>query len=219
MARSYRQFCSIARALDVVGDRWALLVVRELLLGPKRYSDLIDRLPGIGSNILSQRLKDLEEGGVAERRQLPPPTPVTVYELTDAGRGLRQVVEALGRWGLGLWDAPRPDDTVRPAWLLGLIAAHARPRPRAGGRAETVEVRVGGEVHHLEVSGGRLWAYDGPAIRPAGVIALETDTLFRLATGQLALADAARSVVRIEGDPAAARRVLAAIRGSVAPPR
>src|SRR3954453_5510820 len=97
--RKYDQGCGSARALELVGDRWALLVVRELLLGPKRFTDLRDGLPGIGPNVLSQRLKELEEIGVLRREQLPPPAASTVYELTEWGHELEEILVRLGRWG------------------------------------------------------------------------------------------------------------------------
>ena len=96
--RSYGQFCGVAHALDLVGERWALLVVRELVLGPKRFTDLAAGLPGIGTNILTARLRELEQTGVVERRVLPPPAGSTVYELTPYGRELEPVLLALGRW-------------------------------------------------------------------------------------------------------------------------
>src|SRR2546421_12497777 len=99
VTRSYQQFCGIARALDLAGERWALLVVRELVLGPKRFTDLRAGLPGIGSNVLAARLKELEQNGVVARRRLPPPAASAVYELTEYGRELEEVVLAFGRWG------------------------------------------------------------------------------------------------------------------------
>ena len=98
-SRTYDQFCGIARALDLVGERWALLVVRDLILGPKRFTDLRRGLAGIGTNILAARLKELERGGVVRRRTLPPPAASAVYELTDYGRALEGPLLALGRWG------------------------------------------------------------------------------------------------------------------------
>src|SRR3954447_23283874 len=105
--RSYAQACGTAFALDLVGDRWALLVVRELILGPKRFTDLRDGLPGIGPNVLSQRLKELEDSGVLRRRTLPPPVGSTVYELTEWGRELDEVVIRLARWGARSPKMPR----------------------------------------------------------------------------------------------------------------
>src|SRR6266542_1496523 len=116
--RSYDQYCALARALDVIGERWTLLVVRELLLGPKRYKDLLDGLPGIGTNLLAQRLRELEENGLVRRRRLPAPAGVAVYELTEAGRALEDSVLALGRWGAAFLGVPRTTDRYRPGWYV-----------------------------------------------------------------------------------------------------
>src|SRR2546423_9041183 len=114
--RKYDQGCGSAHALDLIGDRWALLVVRELVLGPKRFSDLRAGLPGIGPNVLSQRLKELEQVGVLRRRVLPPPAASTVYELTEWGAELEDVLVRLGRWGARSPDMPR-EAATRPDWL------------------------------------------------------------------------------------------------------
>jgi DNA-binding HxlR family transcriptional regulator len=109
----------------VIGERWTLLVVRELLLGPKRYKDLLDGLPGIGTNLLAQRLRELEENGLVRRRRLPAPAGVAVYELTEAGRALEDSVLALGRWGAAFLGVPRTTDRYRPGWyVLSMLARH-----------------------------------------------------------------------------------------------
>lgn len=116
--RSYGQFCSIARALDVVGDRWTLLVVRELLLkGACRFTDLKNGLPGVATNLLSTRLKELEEAGLVSRTDAPPPVATALYDLTEDGRALEPVLQALGLWGLRLIDGDRPEDTFQAHWL------------------------------------------------------------------------------------------------------
>src|SRR5258707_12347535 len=120
--RSYGQFCAAAKALDVVGERWTLLVVRELLLGPRRFTDLLAALPGLGTSLLASRLKQLEAAGVIRREQLPPPAGSWVYQITDAGLGGALVVKALADWGAGLLETPGPGEAVRAAWL-------ARPKP------------------------------------------------------------------------------------------
>ena len=112
--RTYDQYCAVARALDVVGERWTLLLVRELLTGPKRFKDLLDGLSGIGTTLLTARLKDLEGKGILRRTILPPPAGSKVYELTDLGHSLEPVVMALSRWGLKLLDAPRREEVSRP---------------------------------------------------------------------------------------------------------
>src|SRR5688572_9950283 len=118
MRRRYDQYCSAARALDLVGERWTLLVVRELLLWPRRYTDLAAGLPGIGSGLLASRLKELEAQGLVARRRLFPPASSIVYELTPAGRELEPVLDGLARWGARWLGAPRPEDAIRPRWVM-----------------------------------------------------------------------------------------------------
>ena len=117
--RSYRQYCALAKALDVIGDRWTLLIVRELLLtGPSRYTDLRNGLPGIATNLLSDRLRELEAAGLISRVQAPPPVATTLFSLTDRGEALRPVLDALGGWGVPyMAEAPAPDDAFRGRWL------------------------------------------------------------------------------------------------------
>src|SRR5262250_1013315 len=115
--RSYSQFCGVAHALDLVGERWALLVVRELLGGPRRFTDLAKGLPGIRTNILTSRLKELERAGVVQRRTLPPPAASNVYELTEYGRELEPIVLSLGRWGAKTLGPPDPGWSFRPGGL------------------------------------------------------------------------------------------------------
>lgn len=129
--RSYDQYCAVARALDAVGERWSLLIVRELLAGPRRYTDLHADLPGVSTDILAARLKQLESEGVVERRRLERPANATVYELTGRGAELRPVVEALGGWGLDALGEQRPTDAVRTHWVTG-GAVTAGPSGAAG---------------------------------------------------------------------------------------
>src|ERR687884_2186422 len=130
-ARSYRQFCGIARALDLVGERWALLVVRELVLGPKRFSDLREGLPGIATNVLTQRLQQLRRDGVVARRRLPPPAASSVYELTEYGQELVPIMLALGRWGARTMGARSPEQTLRAEWLAVALKAFYQPEAAA----------------------------------------------------------------------------------------
>jgi DNA-binding HxlR family transcriptional regulator len=130
--RSYNQYCAVARALDIVGERWTLLVVRELLTGPKRFKDLLEGLPGIGTNLLAARLKDLEGYGVVHRTTLPPPAGSKVYELTELGSSLELVVAALGRWGLEFLGAPDQEDDLRPVWAVVAVRSAVKQEAARG---------------------------------------------------------------------------------------
>jgi DNA-binding HxlR family transcriptional regulator len=155
MRKSYEQYCPIAHALDLVGERWALLVVRELMHGPKRYTDLTGHLPGIGTNILAARLRALEECGIVAKRKLPPPAASQVYELTEYGRSLRPVMRELALWGARSLGPPTAGDELFPGWLenaLDTILAPVAPSGR-------FEFRVGSEVASLvdgEVQAGSI---------------------------------------------------------------
>jgi DNA-binding HxlR family transcriptional regulator len=145
MAKHYEQYCPVAHALELVGERWSLLIVRELLKGPKRYTDLADALPRIGTNVLAARLKDLEGCGIIAKRRLPPPTPAQVYELTPYGVALKPVVRELARWGLRSLPAPGEDEPLAPGWLPDALDTFFAPvAPDA-----TFEFRIGGEVAAL----------------------------------------------------------------------
>lgn len=140
--RSYDQYCAVARALDAVGERWSLLIVRELLAGPRRYTDLHADLPGVSTDILATRLKQLEGEGLVLRRRLERPANATVYELTERGATLRGVVDALGAWGLGLLGEQRPTDAVREHWITGAadaVGSGSGGAPAVAGRRENVE--------------------------------------------------------------------------------
>jgi DNA-binding HxlR family transcriptional regulator len=142
MRKCYDQYCPVAHALDLVGERWALLIVRELMRGPKRYTDLAEHLPGIGTNILASRLRDLEAGGILAKRKLPPPAASRVYELTEYGRGLKPVIRELALWGARSVGPPSGDDELFPGWLenaLDTVLAPVAPPGR-------FEFRVGDEV-------------------------------------------------------------------------
>jgi DNA-binding HxlR family transcriptional regulator len=211
--KQYGQFCSVARALDLLGDRWAMLVVRELLLGPKRYTDLLDGLPGVGTNVLAVRLRELEDAGILIRQKLPPPAPATVYALTDDGRALRPVVDELARWGLRLMDGPKRGDAMRVGWLVYSLAISAS----ASGMREgsELELRVGGEPHTVTVRDGRFEARQGAAVDPISVIDARPASLFQLATGREQRRELEGSGrIAIDGDRRAARRFLDAANGA-----
>jgi DNA-binding HxlR family transcriptional regulator len=145
MAKHYEQYCPVAHALELVGERWSLLIVRELLKGPKRYTDLADALPRIGTNVLAARLKDIEGCGIIAKRRLPPPTPAQVYGLTPYGVALKPVVRELARWGLRSLPAPGEDEPLAPGWLPDALDTFFAPvAPDA-----TFEFRIGEEVAAL----------------------------------------------------------------------
>jgi DNA-binding HxlR family transcriptional regulator len=150
--RSYDRYCPVAKALDVIGERWTLLLVHQLMDGPLRFTDLEDRLDGIGTNILSARLKKLEADGVLVKKRLKPPFASTVYELTDAGRALRVVIQDLARWGLALLPPPG-DEHLTPGWLVQAVRVSA-PADHCDLPDAAIAFRSGGEEATLRISGG-----------------------------------------------------------------
>jgi DNA-binding HxlR family transcriptional regulator len=153
--RSYNQYCGVARALDLVGERWALLIVRELVLGPKRFTDLREGLPGVATNVLSNRLRQLERDGIVGRRRLPPPAPVQVYELTDYGRELVPVMLALGRWGASTMGPRTTAQSIRSEWLAVALKAFFDPES-ATGLSAVIGLDLDGALFTLHVDDGRL---------------------------------------------------------------
>lgn len=205
--KRYAQHCPLARALDVVGERWNLLIVRELTLGQRRFRDLLDGLPGIPTNLLAARLKDLQAAGILAKRTLPPPTPVTVYELTDAGQALRPAMRELRAWGARHAPEASESDSLRPAWLL-LSAAN---RPTDLPDAHTCELRVDGEHFQLSANESRLAVRGGPVEHPDAVITMATATLYRLMAGQTT----AIRQLTAEGNAMVSRTAVATLRGAL----
>ena len=209
--KRYAQRCAVARALDVIGERWTPLIVRELLLGPRRYTDLQQALPGVGTNILAGRLSDLQEHGVIVKRALPPPTPVAVYELTKAGEALAPIIGELRAWGERFAPPPRAGDAVRPAWILQ-SAARREPSLKAD---RVAELRVGDEVFELAGGDGAVAVKARAPSAPDAVLAIDPRVFMRLAGGRIDPARA-REQVRVEGDDQVASDVLEMLAGSVA---
>jgi DNA-binding HxlR family transcriptional regulator len=204
--KAYLQYCPVAHALDLVGERWALLIVRDLLKGPKRYTDLLDALPGIGTNILASRLRDLEQGGVVKKTKLPPPTPATVYELTEYGAELEEVVHALGRWGARSIGPPGPEECLSTGWLANAMRTTFDPIAARDVEA-TYEVRADGEVATTIVRDGVVEVRPEPAEAPDACVEADPATLFRIVSRELDIATAAeQGLVRIEGELADAER-------------
>lgn len=189
--RTYDQYCGLARALDHVGHRWTLLIVRELLLGPKRFTDLRDGLPGIASNLLADRLHQLRDDGLVTRRELPPPAASTVYELTEAGGDLREAVDALIRWG-GRWMLTGPQgDEFRADWLVLALDALGAPGIEPG---DVVEFDIDGATVRLTSVDGRLSIDDAPQRRPDLRVAADAPTILGLAAGELTMSEARRAI-------------------------
>lgn len=202
MTRTYDDGCGIAHALDLVGERWALLVVRELLLGPKRFSDLRAGLPGISANILSQRLRELDAEGIVEHTTLPPPAGVAVYALTPRGAELEPVVRALGAWGVRSPTLPRDAHLGVDSVILSLAAQLAHTDPPA-----TYELRLGAHRFAVRLHDGAVDVSRGPAERPAAVIATTPRTLDAIVSGDRTLTDAvAAGEASVDGDEGAAAR-------------
>ncbi len=182
--RRYDQYCPVCHALDLVGERWSLVIVRELLKGPKRYTDLIDGMPGVGTNILAARLRDLEAGGIVQKRKLPPPAASTVYELTEYGRELEEPLYALARWGARSLPPPPKSEDFYPDWGLNAFAALLDPHA-ARGLTATYVVRVADDVYTVQLEDSKVHVEIGAADEADLDFATDRDTFFGLASGEL----------------------------------
>jgi DNA-binding HxlR family transcriptional regulator len=202
-ARSYGDACGIARALDLIGERWALLVVRELILGPKRFTDLRRSLPHVSTDILTQRLHELERDGIVHRRRLPPPASARVYELTERGHGLQPVVLELGRWGTG---APVPEGDAELGVDSMVLALMTVFDGAPGARDETYELVLAGEPFRIRVAGGELDVSRGEADDPDAVIEADPATLPPVLWRGRSLADAIAAGEITVSDRDAAKR-------------
>jgi DNA-binding HxlR family transcriptional regulator len=205
--RTYADPCGIARALDLVGERWALLVVRDLVLGPKRFTDLRTGLPHLSPDVLAQRLRELEQSGVVRRRKLPPPAGSQVYELTDWGRELEPVVLGLGRWGSR---APFPaTDAQLSVDSIGIALKTLFDATAADGLNARYELRLEEQSFRAVVSNGQLELTRGSAEGPDATIETDPGTLASVLWHGRRLTDALRSGdLKIDGDRAATRRFL-----------
>jgi DNA-binding HxlR family transcriptional regulator len=205
--RTYGDLCGIARALDVVGERWALLVVRELLLGPKRFTDLRRGLPHIGPDVLAQRLRELEQAGILRRRTLAPPAGSRVYELTERGQELEPVLLALGSWGSA---APVPPGNPQLGVDSTMIALQTLFDADAARDLDaTFELRLGDQVFRATVAAGDLELERGEAPDAEATITADPMTLGGVIWQRVGLAEAERAgALTIEGDRRAAKRFL-----------
>ncbi|MFG2888744.1 winged helix-turn-helix transcriptional regulator [Streptomyces sp. NPDC048248] len=207
--RSYDQYCAVARALDAVGDRWTLLIVRELLGGSRRYTDLHADLPGVSTDMLASRLKDMERDGLVLRRRLAPPGAAFVYELTPRGHALLPALGALADWGAPALGERRPTDAVRAHWfavpLLARLAHHFTEAPDAVDAVGVVGIALDeGEFHVTLGADGPAYA-DGPAERPDVRLRMDTATCADVAYDRLSLAEgiaSGRIAVTLPAGPA-----------------
>lgn len=206
--RSYGEACRFAYALDLVGERWALLVVRELLLGPKRFTDLRVGLPHASPNILSERLRELEQAGVVHRRKLPPPAASQVYELTEWGKELEPVVTQLGAWGARSPVPPEHREIGPSSIVLALRSLF--DAEAAGDLEASYELRLSEESFHVYIADSQLELGRGGAEAPSATIETDPGTLAALLTGQLELDVALESgEAKIDGPKKEARRFFA----------
>jgi DNA-binding HxlR family transcriptional regulator len=204
--RTYREYCAIARSLDLLGQRWTLLIVRDLFLGPQRYTDLQGGLPGIASDILTARLRTLEDEGLVRRRELPPPAPATVYELTEDGRRLGPLIRALGEVGLTLLDIPAPDEPINagPVVMSLNLTFRADEFPEL---TETYGLELVGRPFTVSVDRGTVATARGAPAAPVATFRTDPRTLVGLIRGdtssQAAVTD---GLVEVDGDRAALDR-------------
>jgi DNA-binding HxlR family transcriptional regulator len=207
--RTYGQYCGLAHALEIVGERWAFLLVRDLILGPKRFTDLRVGLPRIPTNVLSARLKELEQAGVVRRRTLPRPAASVVYELTEYGAELEEILLRLGRWGARTLGEPGPDDVLTVDGEILALRATFKPE-RASGIHTSYELHIGGVVVHAIVDDGTLKPGEGPLAGAGLVIEIaEIDALRPLLTGEVGAGDAIEhGTVVLHGDTAEFERFL-----------
>ena len=205
--RSYDEYCAMAKSLDVVGDRWTLLIVRELALrGACRYTDLRNGLPGIATNLLADRLRELERAGVIAREDAPPPIATTLFRLTPRGEQLGPVLEGLTRWGVPLMTEQNPDDAVRShwlAWALELMLSDRQP----DGPPFTIELQTGDRPIVIEARDGAIQSRLGPADNPDATLTGPPTPILGLLLGLHELADAETHGITYHGDPTLLDRI------------
>jgi DNA-binding HxlR family transcriptional regulator len=212
----YQQFCALARAAEILGERWTLLIVRELMLGPRRFTDLKDGLDGISASVLSERMAHLDELGLVTRTFLEPPAASTVYELTEAGKGLKPAIFALVRWGGRFLFPPRPGDRIDPRWMSLALAACARREPTPSGSIalrieEPVQgdAALSGRAAAVRVEGGARGTTVSTATGEADVrVRIDTVNLLRLIGGDLDPMEAVQDgIATVEGKQAVYERM------------
>jgi DNA-binding HxlR family transcriptional regulator len=206
--RSYGEYCSVAKALDVVGDRWALLIIRELLIrGSCRYTDLKNGLPGIATNLLSDRIRELETAGLIQREDAPPPVATTLYHLTDAGGQLEPVVRALGEWGIRFMANRSAGDEFRSQWFTFPVSLFLHDSdPDAP--PVNIELRTSGDPAVIEVSNGEVRTRLGTCAAPDLVLTGEPQLILALLSGKHGIAEVTAHGLKITGDKSVLLRVI-----------
>jgi DNA-binding HxlR family transcriptional regulator/putative sterol carrier protein len=203
----YKQYCALARALEVAGERWTLLIVRELIPGPRRFSDLIDGLPEISRNLLTQRLRRLERDGIVVRSDLPPPAARQVYELSDDGRDLAAALGPLIGWGARRLGDRRTGEVFSPRWAAVAMASLA-DREAAIGVKETYQFLIDDMAFHFKVDDGSIEPHDGKAENPAVTWTTDEETWAGIAAGKITAPSAvAAGALKVTGDRQAAKRL------------
>jgi DNA-binding HxlR family transcriptional regulator len=210
VSRLYNQYCPVARVLDLVGERWSLLIARELLLGPRRFTDLAEGLPGIGTSVLTTRLKQLEQSGLVRRRTLPAPAASVVYELTEDALGLAAVLAAMANWGMSLLGPPGHGDQVNGRWLvLGLAVTTREGQSVPDG---TYELRIDDDVLNIRALDGNLQPSQGPGLEPIAIVTMSSETLAAIASGDLDIpSPRADELIAVGGDSASAHQLLTSL--------
>ena len=202
--RRYRQYCSLARALDLVGERWTLLIIRELLSGPRRYQELLENLPGIGTNLLAARLRELGDAGIVRKVLLSAPR-IRAYVLTEMGKALEPAVVELARWGIAVLGHPRPDDHWSPQWNPLALTARFQA-DKAAGIDAVYEYDVGGHVFHVRIRNQAIETRPGAALSPDVRLVTDEGTFMELLTESFSVELAIEGGrLSIEGTPAAVK--------------
>jgi DNA-binding HxlR family transcriptional regulator len=203
--RSYGQYCSVAKALDVIGDRWTLLIVRELLAqGPSRYTDLRNGLPGIATNLLAERLRELEQAGIVVREDAPPPVATALFSLSQRGKQLKTVIDELGRWGMPLMAVTTPEEEYRSYWLSMPVEQFLVDRSDV---PTTIEVRAGEQPMLIEAREGSVSTRPGTSEHPDAVLSGPPQLVLGLISGALEHDDALGRGLGFEGAPDALARL------------
>jgi len=199
--KSYNQYCGLAYALDIIGERWTLLIIRELIAGPRRFTDLVAGLPGISTNLLSERLKGLEQQGVLSRRALPPPAGSTVYALTPLGQALEQTLLELGKWGSQFVPQSAEGATLLNVGSYALtLKTFFRPE-QAQGVNETYELHIDNEVLQVQIKEGEIHVQQGEALDADMILYADMPTYLALLQRQINPDEAvSKRLIRIEGE-------------------